>query len=392
MEPTVYRFCPSCGGALEKRGARKPPSPSGWSAARADSSFYLDPKVAVGTIIRAADDPPRAGAARDRTGLRSVGVSRRLRRSRRGDHCRRRSARRVKSPASTCASIGSSTSTRIRTLRRSSSSTRRRRWAASCAETTSVWRRGCFSADEHPVGSSWRSAARREALRDYFESERAELETEIAMRDRAVSATQASADGILLAPPLRMHPAQALFPMKNNPCSIWRCPVAASAAAVGCSSYDRTSTVGPSSTGSRRAARQLGVVERRVPRRAACTDFRWNVTEQTATVAQRIVQRDVRRRSAGVGHRERARCRDRSITWTAQGTARVAGSAVLPDPADSGTAELGVDSIRVPYSGETCLGPASRSAVEAVLDGKQLRAQRRPPTSRRRTRTTGAPA
>ena len=38
--------------------------------------FYLDPKIAVGTIIQIAERPDRARPARDRAGLRQVGVSR----------------------------------------------------------------------------------------------------------------------------------------------------------------------------------------------------------------------------------------------------------------------------------------------------------------------------
>jgi hypothetical protein len=47
-----------------------------------------------------------------------------------------------------------------------------------------------------------------------------------------------------------------------------------------------------------------------------------------------------------------------NVTWTAQGTASVPGFPSCPITM-SGTAELGVDSIRVPYSGETCVGRVS---------------------------------
>ena len=47
-----------------------------------------------------------------------------------------------------------------------------------------------------------------------------------------------------------------------------------------------------------------------------------------------------------------------TITWTAAGNATAPS---LPSCAISlnGTAELGVNSIRVPYNGTTCLGPVS---------------------------------
>jgi 8-oxo-dGTP diphosphatase len=45
-----YRFCPSCGGALEARSL-KAGDPERLVCARCGFVFYLDPKVAVGTII-----------------------------------------------------------------------------------------------------------------------------------------------------------------------------------------------------------------------------------------------------------------------------------------------------------------------------------------------------
>jgi 8-oxo-dGTP diphosphatase len=51
----VFRYCPSCGGTLESRRikASEPERPVCTSCGFV---VYLDPKVAVGTIIRAADD------------------------------------------------------------------------------------------------------------------------------------------------------------------------------------------------------------------------------------------------------------------------------------------------------------------------------------------------
>jgi ADP-ribose pyrophosphatase YjhB (NUDIX family) len=49
-----YRFCPSCGGALEKR-LLKASEPERLVCTVCGFVFYLDPKVAVGTIISASD-------------------------------------------------------------------------------------------------------------------------------------------------------------------------------------------------------------------------------------------------------------------------------------------------------------------------------------------------
>ncbi len=49
-----YRFCPTCGGTLEAR-LLKAGEPSRLVCARCGFVFYLDPKVAVGTIISHGD-------------------------------------------------------------------------------------------------------------------------------------------------------------------------------------------------------------------------------------------------------------------------------------------------------------------------------------------------
>jgi ADP-ribose pyrophosphatase YjhB (NUDIX family) len=49
-----YRFCPRCGGALERR-LLKTTEPERLVCTQCGFVFYLDPKIAVGTIIRTAD-------------------------------------------------------------------------------------------------------------------------------------------------------------------------------------------------------------------------------------------------------------------------------------------------------------------------------------------------
>lgn len=54
MAEPVYRFCPSCGGTLQQR-LLKQGDPQRLVCAACGFVFYLDPKVAVGTIIRGDD-------------------------------------------------------------------------------------------------------------------------------------------------------------------------------------------------------------------------------------------------------------------------------------------------------------------------------------------------
>jgi ADP-ribose pyrophosphatase YjhB (NUDIX family) len=56
MHETEYRFCPVCGGALANR-LLKQGDPERLVCSACEFVFYLDPKVAVGTIIRT--DPDR---------------------------------------------------------------------------------------------------------------------------------------------------------------------------------------------------------------------------------------------------------------------------------------------------------------------------------------------
>ena len=62
--------------ARSSRALLKATEPERLVCMRCGFVFYLDPKVAVGTIIRDDRRPHRAGPARDRAGLRQVGVSR----------------------------------------------------------------------------------------------------------------------------------------------------------------------------------------------------------------------------------------------------------------------------------------------------------------------------
>lgn len=51
----VYKFCPTCAGPLESRLLKKG-DPERLVCTRCGQVLYLDPKVAVGTIIRTSDD------------------------------------------------------------------------------------------------------------------------------------------------------------------------------------------------------------------------------------------------------------------------------------------------------------------------------------------------
>src|SRR4029453_16568414 len=55
MQHPDYRFCPTCGGALEARRLRAS-DPDRLVCTACGFIFYMDPKVAVGTIIKTSDE------------------------------------------------------------------------------------------------------------------------------------------------------------------------------------------------------------------------------------------------------------------------------------------------------------------------------------------------
>lgn len=136
------------------------------------------------------------------------------------------------------------------------------------------------------------------------------------------------------------------------------CCCAAALAAAGCFGYERKSTLtGPSASGISALAGNWSS-SNIIPTASSCTDFKWNVTDQTATSAKGSFGATCAGDLKVSGTAEGTLNASGGINWSAAGTASAPG---LPSCAIAltGTAELGVDSVRVPYSGDTCLGKVS---------------------------------
>ena len=134
--------------------------------------------------------------------------------------------------------------------------------------------------------------------------------------------------------------------------------VSAAVAASGCIGFERQSTLtGPSASG-------IGALlgswssSNLIPDPNACSDFKWNVTEQTAATAKGSFSATCAGDLKVTGVAEGSLTGSGTIAWSAQGTATAAGL-VSCGVALSGTAELTTNSIRVPYTGDTCLGKVS---------------------------------
>lgn len=144
--------------------------------------------------------------------------------------------------------------------------------------------------------------------------------------------------------------------MKNRTLLVVLSIAAASAAA--CIGFERESnSTGPSATGT---GAFLGnwSSSNLIPSPESCTDFKWNVTEQTTTSAKGSFSAscagDLKVSGIAQGYLTTAS----SLNWTAEGTASAPGLTSCAIKL-TGTAELTVDAIRIPYSGDTCVGKVS---------------------------------
>jgi hypothetical protein len=141
--------------------------------------------------------------------------------------------------------------------------------------------------------------------------------------------------------------------MKNY---IFATALAFAVAAAGCTSFEHTTTT-PTSTG---LAGLMGTWASAsaspIPSASSCSDFKWNATEQTGTSAKGSFSASCDGGLKVTGTAQ-GTLSGTVISWSAEGDATTAGIACRITL--TGTAELGANSIRVPYSGDTCLGKVS---------------------------------
>lgn len=100
-----------------------------------------------------------------------------------------------------------------------------------------------------------------------------------------------------------------------------------------------------------------------IPSPSSCTDFKWNVSEQTQISAKGSFSATCANDLKVSGTAEGQFTTSGTIAWSGKAVATAPGLTSC-NVTLSGTAELQVDSIRIPYSGQTCLG--SVSGVETL--------------------------
>lgn len=134
-------------------------------------------------------------------------------------------------------------------------------------------------------------------------------------------------------------------------------------AATGCIGFEHKSSItGPSATGTN-AFMGNWTSNNLIPSPSACADFKWDVKEQTPSSAKGNFSATCAGDLKLTGTAEGSLTSSASLKWSATGNATAPG---LTSCAISltGTAELQLDTIRIPYSGTTCLG--SVSGVESI--------------------------
>lgn len=154
--------------------------------------------------------------------------------------------------------------------------------------------------------------------------------------------------------------------MKNHALPTILCFALAASGCIGYSS--KTSVTGPTATGvAALMGNWVSTGASLIPPPSTCTDFKWNPTEQTTNSAKGSFSAscagDLKVSGTATGTMSGT-----GISWAANANATAPGlsSCVI---LLAGTAELGVESIRIPYSGTTCLGPVS--GVEILNKNKK---------------------
>lgn len=129
-------------------------------------------------------------------------------------------------------------------------------------------------------------------------------------------------------------------------------------AASGCIGFERKSSATSPTTAGSGALMGEWTSNNIIPAPSSCTNFVWSVTEQTATSAKGNFSATCAGELKVTGTAQGAFSGPATIAWS--GTANATAPGLTSCAVSlSGTAELLVDSIRIPYSGSTCLGAVS---------------------------------
>jgi hypothetical protein len=144
--------------------------------------------------------------------------------------------------------------------------------------------------------------------------------------------------------------------MKNR--TILAAIALATAVAAGCTSFEHKSSLTSPSVAGNNSFLGTWTSSTLIPTPSTCTDFKWDVTEQTVTSMKGSFSATCPGDLKLTGTAQGVLMTAESISWSAQGNATAPGLTSCAITL-TGTATLGTDSITVPYAGDTCLGKVS---------------------------------
>jgi hypothetical protein len=130
------------------------------------------------------------------------------------------------------------------------------------------------------------------------------------------------------------------------------------ALAAGCTSLERQSSATAPTAAGNNSLLGSWTSSTLIPTPSTCTDFKWNVTEQTATLAKGSFSATCPGDLKLTGTAQGGFTSPTAIGWSATGNATAPGLTSCAITL-TGTASIGTDSISVPYAGDTCLGKVS---------------------------------
>jgi hypothetical protein len=132
----------------------------------------------------------------------------------------------------------------------------------------------------------------------------------------------------------------------------------AAVAAAGCAGFEHKSSLTSPTIAGNSSLLGSWTSSSLIPTPSTCTNFVWNVSEQTATTARGAFSATCPGDLKVTGTAQGGFSSATVIAWSAQGNATAPGLTSCA-VALTGTATLGTDSISVPYAGDTCLGKVS---------------------------------
>ena len=128
------------------------------------------------------------------------------------------------------------------------------------------------------------------------------------------------------------------------------------ALAAGCAGVEHRSSLTEPSIAGNNSLLGIWTSSTLIPTPSTCTDFKWNVSEQTPSSLKGTFSASCPGDLKFTGVAKGSLTSPTAITWDADGNATGPGLSSACHIVLSGTATISTDSIIVPYEGTTCLG------------------------------------